>query len=295
MKSRKQKSEIRTAGRRFLPFAFCLLIFMGGCGNLSRVRYGQETVKMAVLPAHSLEGMTGRYLPLLRHLSSETGYDVQYVSSGSYAGFGATARGSDVQLVLCDALTLLTLEKAAGAEALAAGAGPGGATSSPGLIIIRSGEINGVEGLKGRKVGLASQRSAEGFLSQSVFLAKQGIDVRRDLKLVPCGNMDEVLEKLRRGRIDAGFVGLAAWDGPEARGLEILARTEPVPNWSVAALPGTPPEIRGKIQAALLAMSPDNENHRRVLDKVRLEGFSMPEPKGMADLARAAESAGIPF
>jgi phosphonate transport system substrate-binding protein len=295
MKSRKQKLKLRKAGKHFLPSVFCLLILGAGCGNLSRVRYGQETLKMAVLPAHSLEGMTGRYLPLLRHLSSETGYDVQYVSSGSYAGFGATARGSDVQLVLCDALTLLTLEKAAGAGALAVGVGPGGAISSPGLIVVRSGGVSKIGELRNKRIGLASQRSAEGFLSQSTYLMKQGIDVRRDLKLVSCGNMDEVLQMLRQGKIEAGFTGLAAWDGPEARGLEILARTEPVPNWSVAAMPGTPPEIRSKIQAALLAMNPTNESHRLVLDKIRLEGFSRPEPKGMAELARAAEAAGIPY
>lgn len=296
MNHQKQKSKTRGQKKTLaiLISAFCVLI-LSGCGNLSRVRYGQETVKMAVLPAHSLEGMTGRYLPLLRHLSSETGYDVQYVSSGSYSGFGATARGSDVQLVLCDALTLLTLEKAAGAEALAIGVGPGGAASSPGLIIVRAGGIGEISGLRGKKVGLASQRSAEGFLSQFTYLTKQGIDVRRDLRLVPCGNMDEVLQMLRQGKIDAGFIGLAAWDGPESRGLEILTRTEPVPNWSVAAMPGTPPEIRGKIQAALLAMNPNNESHRRVLDKIRLEGFLRPEPKSMAELAREAEGAGIPY
>lgn len=251
---------------------------------------------MAVLPAHSLEGMTGRYLPLLRHLSSETGYDVQYVSSGSYAGFGATARSSDVHLVLCDALTLLTLEKAAGAEALAMGVGPGGASSSPGLIIVREGGgVKEIAELRGKKVGIASQRSAEGFLSQSAYLMKQGIDARRDLKLVPCVNMDEVVKKLKGGGLDAGFIGLTAWDEGAASGLAILARTEQVPNWSVAAMPGTPPEIRVKIQTALLAMNPSNEGHRRILEKIRLEGFSLPEPKGMSELARAAEAAGIPF
>ncbi len=295
MKLKTQNLEISKAIKVLLPSAFCLLILITGCGDLSRVRYGQETVKMAVLPAHSLEGMAERYIPLLRHLSSETGYDVQYVSSSSYSGFGATVEGSDVHLVLCDALSLLTLEKAAGAGALAVGVGPGGSTSTPGLIIVRSGDISEVSGLRGKRVGLASQRSAEGFLSQYVYLMKQGIDARRDLKLVPCGNMDEVLQMLGQGRIDAGFVGLAAWDNPEARGLEILARTDPVPNWSVAAMPGTPPEIGGKIQAALLSMNPNNESHRRILDKIRLEGFSRPEAKGMAELARAAEGAGIPY
>lgn len=296
MKGRNQKSKARTVAGALLPSAFCFLLLAVGCGDLSRVRYGQETVKMAVLPAHSLEGMTERYLPLLRHLSSETGYDVQYVSSSSYSGFGATVEGSDVHLVLCDPAILLTLVKAARAEVLAVGLGSGRAELAPGLIVIRSGSgLTDVSQLRGRRAGLASQRSAEGFVSQSVTLAESGLDVRRDLKLVACGNMDEVIRRVREGKVDAGFVGQAAWDEAAVGGLEILARTEPVPNWCVAALPGTAPEIKMKMRTTLLAMSRGNEEHRRILDHLRLEGFSRPSARAAEAMARAADKAGIPY
>jgi ABC-type phosphate/phosphonate transport system substrate-binding protein len=268
---------------------------LSGCGNLSRVRYGQETVKMAVLPAPSLGNMTESYLPLLRYLSSETGYDVQYVSSNSYGGFGATVEGSDVHLVLCDPLCLLTLRKSARAEVMAIGLGPGGAVRSPGLIVVRVGAgISEISGLKGKKVGLASQRSAEGFLSQALTLKAHGIDARRDLRLVTCGNMDEVVGRLRERKIDAGFIGLAAWDEAYSADLAVLSRTEPVNNWAVAALPGTAPEIRSKIQAALLSMGP-GEEHQRILGRLRLEGFAAPAGGSWDDLARAADKAGVPY
>ena len=296
MKIKKRISKNKTAAGAFLPSACCLLILAVGCGDLSRVRYGQETVKMAVLPAHSLERMTESYLPLLRHLSSETGYDVQYVSSNSYGGFGATVEGSDVHLVLCDPLSLLTLVKAARAEVLAVGTGVGGSARAPGLIVVRGGSgLSEIQQLRGKRVGLASQRSAEGFLSQAHTLLVQGIDVRRDLRLIPCGNMDEVVRRLMDGRIDAGFIGLAAWDDGASRELEILARTEPVPNWACAALPGTAPEIKTKIQNALLTMDPQREEHQRILGRLRLEGFAKPAPQSMDSLAVMAEKAGIPY
>ncbi len=296
MNHQKQKSKIgrQKKALAILISAFCVPI-LSGCGNLSRVRYGQETVKMAVLPAHSLGQMTERYLPLLRYLSSETGFDVQYVSSGSYAGFGATVEGSDVDLVLCDPLSMLTLEKSARAEALAVGLGAGGSLNSPGLIVVRDDSgIKNIPGLRGKKVGLASQRSAEGFLSQALTLMGQGLDARHDLRLVNCGNMDEVARKLKEKKVDAGFIGLAAWDEAASGGLKILARTEPVPNWTVAALPGTAPEIRAKIQAALLGMGPGQES-QRILGRLRLEGFAKPAATDMGALAKAAERAGIPY
>jgi ABC-type phosphate/phosphonate transport system substrate-binding protein len=300
MKQKIQNSKLKiqkapiSSSQIILTFAFCFLS-LWGCGNLSRVRYGQEAVKMAVLPAYSLERMTERYLPLLRHLSSETGYDVQYVSSSSYGGFGATAQGSDVHFVLCDPLSLLTLQKTGRAEALAVCLGAGGAGQSPGLIVVRNGGLNEIKQLKGKRVGIASQRSAEGFLSQAYTLMEQGIDVRRDLRLVPCGNMDEVMEKLKAGRIDAGFIGLPAWDEAAASHLCILARTESVPNWAVASLPGTTPEVRNKIQNALLAMGPQNEGQRKILERMRLEGFSQPDLRNLENLSRMAARAGIPF
>lgn len=298
MKGEIQNSKFKNQKAKtvnVLLSAFCFLILGAGCGDLSRVRYGQETVKMAVLPAHSLERMTERYLPLLRHLSSETGYDVQYVSSNSYGGFGATVQGSDVHLVMCDPLAMLTLQKAARAEVLAVGLGANGSTSSPGLIVVRAGGAGEIGGLTGKKVGLASQLSAEGFLSQACALMGMGIDARRDLRLVPCGNMDEVVKRLLAGKIDAGFIGPAAWDDEASQGLQVLARTEPVPNWAVAALPGTAPEIKSKVQAALLAMGAQKEENRRILGRLRLEGFARPAAQEMEGLAGAADKAGIPY
>lgn len=293
-KTQSSKFKIQRAFFPLLLSAFFILILVG-CGDLSRVRYGQETVKLAVLPAHSLEGMTGRYLPLLRHLSSETGYDVQYVSSNSYGGFGATVQGSDVHLVLCDPLAMLTLMKSTRAEVLAVGVGPGGSTVSPGLIIARVGAIKEIAELKGKKVGLASQRSAEGFLSQAFALKNYGIDPRHDLRLVPCGNMDQVVKKLLTGKIDAGFIGSAAWDEAASQGLEIVARGEPVPNWAVAALPGTAPEIKEKIQTALLAMDPLKDEPKRILGRLRLEGFVQPEENIFETLSGLAVKTGIPY
>ncbi len=296
MKSRKQKSKFRKAGRLLRSYAFGLLILGAGCADISRVRYGQETVKMAVLPSRSLQGMADRYLPLLRYLSNETGYDVQYISSNSYSGFAATVQGSDVQLVLADPLSLLTLQKAARAEILAVGWGAGGSLYTQGLVIAPQGSrIEDLKDLSGRRVGLASQRSAEGFLSQAWSLKEQGIDVRKDIRLVPCGNMDEVKRKLRAGRLEAGFIGLEAWEDSDIQDLKIVAHTEPVPHWAIAALPGTAPEIAEKIKSALLAMGPPKEGQQKILAGLGLVRFGQAEEPAFDDLKAKAERLGIPY
>lgn len=251
---------------------------------------------MAVLPVYSMDNMSARYLPLLAYLSRETGYDVQYVASSSYSGFGVTVEGSGAQLVLCDPISFLTLAKTRQAEALAIIEGEGGAVQGPGLVIApRGAAIQSLSQLRGLRIGCASQMSAEGFLSQALALRAEGIDVRRECTLVPCGQMDEVVAKVARGQLDAGFIGLGLWDEKLSQELVIVARTEPVPNWVAAAMPQAAPDIRAKVTAALLGLRAGNDEHRKILDGLRAARFAALPPAALSALAAAAAEEGIPY
>lgn len=301
MNRKAQKSKCKTlkalvsSMRLFLTLVFCLLSFLG-CGNLSRVRYGQETVKMAVLPVYSLSLMHQRYQPLLRYLSNETGYDVQYLTSSNYRAYGATVQGSHAQLIFCDPLNFLILRKTAGAEAVAAGVARDGGREVQGLIIVRkNSRITTLEELRNVRVGIASQLSAEGFLSQAVTLSEAGIDAQRQLKLIPCQRMDEVINQLGQGKLEAGFIGSASWQDTLEGKFRILARTQSVPGWICAAMPDIDPEIKDKIALALLSLDRSKEEAARVLEGLKLSGFVKPEWEILNRLEQMARRAGLPI
>jgi len=299
LKAQNSKFEIQKAAidstRIIFIFSFCFLS-LWGCGNLSRVRYGQETVKMAVLPVYSLSLMHQHYQPLLRYLSNETGYDVQYLSSNSYRSYGATVQSSHAHLIFCDPLNFLILRKTAGAEALAVGRAEDGGGETSGLIIVRKdSRIKSLEEMRQVKVGIASQLSAEGFLSQALSLAEAGIDVRRRIKFIPCQTMDEVINKLGRGSLEAGFIGSGAWQDSLEKEFRILARTQRIPAWVCAALPDVDPEIKNKIALALLSLDPAKEEQARVLKGLNLSGFARPEGEPLNRLEEMARRAKLPI
>ena len=295
---RKQRSEQRSLSRIFaiiLLSAFCLLHVVS-CGDLSRGRYNQAALKMAVQPIYAGDAMSRTFLPLLAYLSAETGYEVQYLSSLTYDGLGATVEGSGATLVLCDPVTLLTLRRTHQARALAIGLS-GDRGSSSGLIIVAQGSaIGDCRQLAGRRIAVVSQRSAQGYVSQAVWLQRLGVRLPRDARLVECGTMEQVVEMVRAGRADAGFVnwqqGMA---DPRPAGVTVLCQTAPVPNWVCATLEGGSPDTDAKIAAALLRLSPANAEQKKILDQLGYSRFGEVPANALAELESQLRALRIPY
>jgi ABC-type phosphate/phosphonate transport system substrate-binding protein len=249
-----------------------------GCGNLPQGRYGQEAVKIAVLPAYSTAAMSARYLPLLDKLSRETGFDVQYISAENIASFGAAIENSRAQLAVCDALTFLTLQKTKNAVALAIGLDQNGSTETAGLIITSFAAyaqgIDEVSKLKGRAVCCAYKQSAEGYLSQARYLFDQGIDPARDLRMVAVGQLDRVLAGLEKGDFAAGFIPQSQWNDSLSKCYKILATGRPVPNWVLASLQGGHSEMDDKVKDAILALDPAKQEDLKILSGLGIFRFA---------------------
>lgn len=278
MQISKDKSNLLGKFTIFILSCSLCIISLTGCGNLPQGRYGQEAVKIAVLPAYSTAVMSARYLLLLNKLSRETGFDVQYISAENIASFGAAIENSRAQLVICDALTFLTLQKTKNAVALAIGRDQAGSTETKGLIITSFAAyakgIDTVSQLKGRAVCCASKQSAEGYLSQAKYLFDQGIDPERDLRVVTVGQLDRVLAGLDKGDFTAGFIPQALWNDSLSQCYKILATGQPVPNWVLASLQGGHTEMDEKVKDAILALDPAKPEDQKILTNLGIFRFT---------------------
>ncbi len=281
-----------------LSYSLCIISF-AGCGNLPQGRYGQEAVKIAVLPAYSTAVMSARYLPLLNKLSRETGFDVQYISAENIASFGASIENSEAQLVLCDALTFLTLQKTKNAVALAIGRDQNGSTETGGLIITSFASyakgIDNVSRLKSRAVCCAFRQSAEGYLSQAKYLFDRGIDPERDLRVVTVGQLDRVLAGLEKGDFAAGFIPQSQWNDSLFKCYKILATGQPVPNWVLTSLQGGHTEMDDKIKDAVLALDPAKPEDQKILSGLTLFDFTDASSADFRALSETADQVKIPY
>jgi phosphonate transport system substrate-binding protein len=296
MKVSKYKNPRRNAVSFFiLHLALCIICF-NGCGDAGRGSYSQASLKMAILPVHSGEAMSGVFMPLLEYLTSETGYEIQYISSLTYDGFGAAIEGSGATVVLCDPLVYLTLRRTQQARALAVGISPDGARTSSGVIIVAAGSpVTGLAFLRGRPVACVSRQSAEGYVSQALSLAAAGIVLPDDARLVSCGTMEQAASAVRSGRAAAAFVSRQTMAGPDSAGLRVLAAGAPVPTWVCAALGNGEPEAAARIGAALLRLAPANPEHAKILARIGYARFDLPVPDGLEELGKQAAALRLPY
>lgn len=265
-----------------------------GCGNMSQGSLGQEAVKMVVLPAYSTGAMSQKFLPLLRYLSAETGYEVQYISGSSYQGLGAAAQGAGADFALCDPLSFLILQRTHGARLMVMGMAPVLGPVTKGVLIARE-DCGEAQMLRGRTVACVSQLSSEGFVSQAAALAALGLLPNRDYKTMICGTMEEVVRTVQQGKAEAGFVAPGAVSGSCPAGVRVLLEGEPVPNWVCVNLKPGNEEIESKIKQAFLRLNPLNQEQQQILLGLGYEKFT-DQPEGdFKKLEKEARDLKVPF
>jgi ABC-type phosphate/phosphonate transport system substrate-binding protein len=285
-----------------LPAILCFLFVVfniSGCGNLPQGRYGQEAVKIAVMPAYSTAAMSAKYLPLLDRLSKETGYDVQYISAENLAGFGAAIENSGAQFVICDPLIALSLIKTKNSFPLVIVQDESGSANTFGLIVTTISQynagINEIRKLGDQTICCASRQSAEGYISQAKLLADSGIDPAREIRFVAIGQMDKVLSVLQSGKIAAGFIPGSLWSDSLLTCFRILGRGADVPGWVLVSLQGGHTELDEKIRDAVLSLNPAKEEDRKILLDLGIGRFITADVNQVEGFSRLADQMKIPY
>ena len=156
------------------------------------------------------------------------------------------------------------------------------------LIARRDSGVEGVAGLKGKRVALGSADSAQAAIVPLHELRRAGLDPERDLQLLrfdidvgkhgDTGTSElEVLRALHQGQADAGFIGHATWLGEQELGhvntalVRSVWTSPPYDHCNFTALPDFDKGLAERWAAALLRMDYNDPQMRRVMD---LEGLT---------------------
>jgi len=244
------------------------------------IEYGPQTIKVAVLPLYSTITIFERYEPLMRYLTRKTGHEFKIVVPRNFEDFVNVVESGAVDFSYQNPYIFSIIAKDVDMQPLvttigddsALGDGDRGKTYR-GVIITRADSmIRNIDGLRNKKILITSPKSAGGYLSQKIFLQKQGINVERDMKIIDAKKQENVILGVYRGEADAGFVresALVVWkDAVDMNQLRVLARTEPLPNWPFALCGRTDPALV-KTVTRLLSELRDEE----VLDAAKIRGF----------------------
>ncbi|MBI4574583.1 MAG: phosphate/phosphite/phosphonate ABC transporter substrate-binding protein [candidate division NC10 bacterium] len=285
--------------RRFL--GVCVAVFaLTGC-HLPATPEGKRLIRIAVLPAYSLEVMTKKYVPFMEYLSRESGLKVEYVSSLSYSDYLAVVEGSRVDFGLQNALIFQILRKTRSAYPVVQALGSKAVPVERGVIVThaKSG-IQEIGQLKGKRIMATSKRALAGYLAQADRLREAGIDPERDVRIILGGRQDEVLLKILLGeKADAAFIREDVLEAVRGRvdltRIRIIGYTEYFPTWCLAAFRETDPTVVAKVQEALLKLTTENPEHVRILDGLGAAGFIPADPERYEKVLEVAAALRLPL
>ncbi len=242
------------------------------------IEYGQKTIKFAVLPLYPAITIYQRYEDLMRYLSDKTGYEFKLVIPKDFEEFVRVIKSGDIDFSFQNPYVFAMIDKHYDITAIASTMDisdeeTGAGEEFRGIIITRTdSDIKNLTDLMNKKVMIVSPKSAGGFLSQKIFLAKKGINAEKDLRLIDAKRQEKVILGVYKGNADAGFVREAALnvlkEEIDMSKIKILAKTTPLPNWPIASCRKDKPTLVKEVKKLLLEL-----NDKDILSSAKIKGF----------------------
>ena len=189
----------------FAVLAAALLV--AGCGG------GDEpALYIGGIPDQDISVLEARFKLLAEYLSEETGADVRYLPSHSYAALVTGWRNDEVQFAWYGGLTGVQARLAVpGSNAVAQRVTDEDFKSV--FVAAPDSGIAGFDDLRGRTFTFGSESSTSGHLMPRFFLSEAGIDPERDFTGVAySGSHDATWKQVEAGAVEAGALNANVWD-----------------------------------------------------------------------------------
>jgi phosphonate transport system substrate-binding protein len=273
---------------------------LAGC-HLLGTPAPEKVVRIAVLPAYSLEVMAKRYAPFMDYLTRETGFRMEFVSSLSYGHYLGVVEDSGVDFGFQNPFVFQILRKTRAAYPVAQVVGPGGSLVERGVVVTRvDSDIREIAQLTGKRIMASSKLALVGYLAQASLLASAGVVPDRNVRIIRGGRQDELLVKLLLDRkADAAFVREGALKTVEGSvdlsRIRIIGTTDFFPNWCLAAFPETDPTVVSKVQEAILKLTAENPEQASILEPMGAVRFVVPDPEQYRKVLDLVAALGVPL
>lgn len=255
-----------------------------------------EVLTVGVFANRSRPEAIARWQPLGDYLASRLPGTTVRVVALTQQEIDVAVRRNEVDLLLTNPAHFIRLRQShplSGALATLVEDERGVATPvQGGVMFVRADHAGSDElmALRGKRVAALSHEHLGGYLAQAKELQRVGLDVLRDVELLPPMTYhDEVVAAVLGGAADVGFVrtgileamvseGRLSWDQVKVLNRQVLpgypfeVSTRLYPEWPVVALPQLRPRVVGQIAAILLSIEPDES----VAHTAGIQGFTIP-------------------
>lgn len=237
-------------------------------------------IRIGVLDFLGSEATVGEWSPLLHHIEAALPGQTVRLEQLDHAGMRAAAAAGELDFIVTNPGHYVELEAELGASrilTLDAGHGRTPARALGSAVVVRAdrSDMESLIELRGKRVAAVGREGFGGFQLIWGVLADIGVSPDEDFaELQTVGfPMSKVLETVASGRADAGIVRACLLEGlgEAGRAFRVVApREEPgfpcatstplYPDWPLASLRHTPPELARQVAIALLSMDADSDH-----------------------------------
>ncbi|MDI3491626.1 MAG: two-component system, LuxR family, sensor histidine kinase TtrS [Thauera sp.] len=237
-------------------------------------------IRIGVLDFLGSEATVGEWSPLLHHIEAALPGQTVRLEQLDHAGMRAAAAAGELDFIITNPGHYVELEAELGASrilTLDAGHGRTPARALGSAVVVRAdrSDLRSLIELRGKRVAAVGREGFGGFQLIWGVLADIGVSPDEDFaELQTVGfPMSKVLEAVASGRADAGIVRACLLEGlgEAGRAFRVVApREEPAfpcatstplyPDWPLASLRHTPPELARQVAIALLSMDADSDH-----------------------------------
>lgn len=162
-------------------------------------------IKMAILMPAPPKKIHQKWQPLAEYLSKELGLTVKIVTPRGPEA--AKAALKQVDFVYANSYLYNLLAAESNLSAVAQMKNTGDSIYSQGRFLVRSdSDINSIKDLKGKKIALISRFGAGSYLAPRASLAKQGLDIDKDVSVEYTKNLKKAAYMVMLGEADTAVM-----------------------------------------------------------------------------------------
>jgi phosphonate transport system substrate-binding protein len=217
-------------------------------------RSAEPPLRLGVVMFYNPRVMYLKYQPLVDYLTARTGRAWELAISASYEDAVESLCSGRVALAYLGPLTYVRAHERCGATPVIKLLTHGQPTFHSVIVVRNDSPFRSVADLRGRSFGFGSPLSTSSHIVPRAMLERAGLQPGRDVRCRYFRHHDSAAQAVLLGEVDAAGVRDIVGDEFASRGLRILDRSEPVPNFPFVVGPRTPPGVEREIVNALVVV-----------------------------------------
>ncbi|RMF98009.1 MAG: phosphate/phosphite/phosphonate ABC transporter substrate-binding protein [Candidatus Schekmanbacteria bacterium] len=231
----------------------------------NKVEQEKEIIYFGVISRYNPVLMYKRYQPVMDYLSEKTPYIFKLKLGSTYEEAVNNLHYNITQVASLGGVTFSESFVKFGARAILRSKNENGKGYYQSYIVTRKdNEITSLKDLIGKTFAFASIKSTSGNLYPRYLLWKNGINLE-DLKYVNLKHHDAVAVGVLKGKYFAGALKDVAAKSFLAKGLKVIAKSEPIPSVPIVVSKDADPKMVSALKKALLAVDPEKPEFKDIV------------------------------